>query len=250
MSDAWDSLDRELAAWREAGRVATFWWRDDDAAEVTPSLARLVSLSAENDVPVTIAAIPATLSDAALALIMTSTNATLVQHGWTHANHAAAGAPKNEYPEGRNAWVARDELRRGMARLAAAGDRFLPVLTPPWNRMAESLIELLPGLGYLALSRNKPRRAGSFREVNVHVDPIDWRDARHFLGTEAALGAVIGHLRDRRLGRVDAGEPTGLLTHHLVQDNATWEFVALLQKRTMTAGGRWISLAEAVKVAG
>ncbi|MBM3517283.1 MAG: hypothetical protein FJX56_05240, partial [Alphaproteobacteria bacterium] len=41
-----------------------------------------------------------------------------------------------------------------------------------------------------------------------------------------ALGAVIAHLRARRTGSADAGEATGLLTHHLVQDGETWSFIA------------------------
>ena len=41
---SWQVLDDELAAWAAAGQRATFWWRDDDAAEDCPDLAQLLDL--------------------------------------------------------------------------------------------------------------------------------------------------------------------------------------------------------------
>ena len=38
VSEDWAVLGDELARWREAGRSATFWWRDDDAVQRTPAL--------------------------------------------------------------------------------------------------------------------------------------------------------------------------------------------------------------------
>ena len=34
----WPQLDDELARWREAGRTAELWWRDDDAVDTGPEL--------------------------------------------------------------------------------------------------------------------------------------------------------------------------------------------------------------------
>jgi hypothetical protein len=46
------------------------------------------------------------------------------------------------------------------------------------------------------------------------------------------MGGLIGHLRARRLAEVDAEEPTGILTHHLVQDEATDAFLRRLAAYT------------------
>jgi hypothetical protein len=70
-------------------------------------------------------------------------------------------------------------------------------------------------------------------QVNTHVDVIDWRGRNGppggFLGEDACLSLFIGHLRARRLGTVDADEPTGILSHHLVHDAATWRFLEKLR---------------------
>ena len=39
----WDGLAEELSVWQAHGRVATFWWRDDDAAAASPSQNRVAA---------------------------------------------------------------------------------------------------------------------------------------------------------------------------------------------------------------
>jgi hypothetical protein len=40
--DVWRRLEAELDRWGDAGRAATFWWRDDDASDATPALETLL----------------------------------------------------------------------------------------------------------------------------------------------------------------------------------------------------------------
>jgi len=118
------------------------------------------------------------------------------------------------------------------------GAAALPVFVPPWNRLDDAWLPDLAACGFTGLSRFGPR-AGTgtgLRQANTHVDPVDWRGGKGFVGTGAALGVLTGHLRGRRTGTCDEDEPTGLLTHHLVQDTATWEFIAALFARTAGHG--------------
>jgi hypothetical protein len=69
-------------------------------------------------------------------------------------------------------------------------------------------------------------------QVNTHVDVIDWRGTRGFIGEQQALGAATAHLQARREGRADANEATGWLTHHLAHDDACWAFLERLFDRT------------------
>src|SRR5690606_39595463 len=55
LRDEWTALEAELDLWAEAGRVASFWWRDDDATDVTPPLERLLRLKDSTRTPLTLA---------------------------------------------------------------------------------------------------------------------------------------------------------------------------------------------------
>ena len=80
---------------------------------------------------------------------------------------------------------------------------------------------------------------------NCHVDPIDWRAGGTFRGEQRVLSALLGHLRARRLGEVDAAEPTGVLTHHRCHDDDTWAFMESLLRYTSTRSAvRWLPAAQ------
>lgn len=236
-AQAWATLEAELDAWAAAGRRATVWWRDDDAAGDSPALQRLLDLAAASGAPLALAVIPAT-ADAGLAEVLAAhpAAATVLQHGYAHQDHAGPGAKKCELVSPARHPAIIDELRRGRDRLSALfGDRFLPVLVPPWNRLDPGLAARLPALGYGGLSTYKPRQPAEavpgLVQANCHLDLLQWKPVRRFLGGAAALALLTGHLLDRRQGRADPEEPSGLLGHHLVQDAATWDFLAALLDR-------------------
>ena len=61
--------------------------------------------------------------------------------------------------------------------------------------------------------------------MNVHLDPINWPRQAGFVGVYPAIAVLVQHLVARRSGYRDAAEPTGILSHHLVQNEATWLFL-------------------------
>ncbi|MEQ9812025.1 MAG: polysaccharide deacetylase family protein [Azospirillaceae bacterium] len=230
MSDGWRGLLAELDRWAEAGRTATLWWRDDDAAAPGAALDRLVDLATAHRVPLCLAVVPGRL-DTGLAgrLAAAGPGLAVLQHGWRHENHAPAGEKKCELGGHRPPAAVLGELTAGRARLEAAfGARFLPVLVPPWNRIAGEVATHLAGAGFRGLSLYGPRPAADrdgLRLVNTHADPIDWRGGGGFVGEAPALAMVVEHLQGRRTGRMDVAEPTGLLTHHLVHGQVLWRFL-------------------------
>ncbi len=238
---AWTALEAELDAWAAAGREAQIWWRDDDAAAPSPALERLLELAAGQAAPLALAVIPAK-AEGALAALLDSRSAqtAVLQHGFAHVNNAGSlagpGAKKCELvdPQARPAVL--DELRRGREGLAERfGRRFLPVLVPPWNRIAAALLPQLPGLGFAGLSTYKARTAAEaapgLLQVNCHLDLMQWRPERRFLGAEATLALLSGHLAAKRQGTADPGEPSGILSHHEVHDGAAWDFLGELLAR-------------------
>jgi hypothetical protein len=241
----WSDLCEELDRWGETGRMATLWWRDDDARGPNDHLDRL--LASAGDVPATLAVIPAAAEpELALWLARRAPRADIVQHGWRHANHSA-DRKKSEFPAARPPASVRAELAAGRTRLGALfGERALAVLAPPWNRLDARFLPLLAGCGIAALSRSGARRAAcaapGIAEANVHVDLVAWRGDRGFIGEAAALAGLLAHLRARRFGIVDAAEPTGVLTHHAVEDAGAAAFLRALGARIAAHGAaRWFS---------
>jgi hypothetical protein len=224
----WPDLVAELDRWGEAGQIASLWWRDDDAVAPTPELASLLRVA--GDVPLALAVIPAEADPELPGFLRTIRHIAVMQHGWRHANHAAPGTKKSEFPASRPAAAVASELAEGHARLAELfGPRALPVLVPPWNRFAAEFVPLLTKIGIEGLSSMASRDAlplaADIVQMDVHVDLVAWNDGRQFIGTEAALTGLVRHLRARRPGSAGRDAAIGILTHHLVMDRATAGFL-------------------------
>ena len=247
----WSDLSNELDAWHGEGRIASLWWRDDDAAAPVPALDRLADLAHEHAVTVGLAVIPA-LAQPSLEPWLEPVRAEVLQHGWAHRSHAAGGEKKSELGRHRVPGVMTVELSKGLVKLRElAGARFQPVLVPPWNRIDPALIPTLPRAGFRGLSAYGPRPsvepAPGLRQTNCHVDVVDWRGGRGFVGRDRALAAVVAHLVARRARTVDPAEPTGLLTHHAVHEESTWTFIARFLERTWHhPATRWLAPGEAI----
>ncbi len=241
----WGDLRRELDLWALQGETPTLWWRDDDAVAPSAALDRTMALAGTFAVPLALAVIPA---ESRLTAADLAGPVTPLQHGYAHRNHAGPKAKKCELGPERRADHAIAELMTGRDVLEKAfGDMFRPVLVPPWNRLGAHLPPLLPELGYAGLSRFGVRERpaiGAMRMVNAHIDIIDWKGSRGFVGAEAALAQTIGHLRARREGAADPAEATGLLTHHRVHDAGCWDFLERLFAVTAASGiAEWRSTA-------
>lgn len=239
---SWKEIESELAEWRRAGRTPDFWWRDDDAGGPSPALERLLSLARESGVPLALAVIPSRADATVMARL--DAGVRVLQHGTDHVNRAGPGEKKTEFPAAESASAAAARLSHSLGILRdQARARFLPVLAPPWNRIPDALVPQLTRAGYIGCSRYGARRAAEpapgLRQVNTHADIIDWQGSRGFVGEECALGAIVRHLAARRGGSVDREEPTGLLTHHALHDEAAWRFLERLFALTREAGAGW-----------
>ena len=221
---SWSELQAALDGVASRGEAIRVWWRDDDAGRDHAALARLLELAECYDLPLALAVVPMWLDANAQARIAASPNATVLQHGFAHADHAPPESKSIELG-GRDVETILVELARGRAMLADAfGCGFLAVLVPPWNRLDAGLIERLTGCGFVGLSifgrRAGPEAAPGLAQLNTHLDPIDWRGTRLFVGETAALARLVAVL--------EADEPIGILSHHLAMDEAGWAFLARL----------------------
>ena len=244
----WDGLAEELSAWQASGRVATFWWRDDDAVAASPALARLIALSAATGVPVAIAAVPRLIEPSLPTALAGHPGVWLLQHGFAHIDHAKG--------LGEGAWElgAHRPLATVLAELEAGreimgdlfGAPFLPVIAAPWNRIDPRLMPGLAARGFLGVSSYGERPLfpplADFVEANIHFDPSRWKAGARFRGETAALEMIVGHLRRRRSGEAEPDEPTGIVSHHAALDEASWRFLAdLFRFVAQHPAGAWLS---------
>lgn len=264
------ALDAELSAWAEAGRTASLWWRDDDATKGSAPLTQLLELAEKFAVPLALAVVPRLADASLLQMIGQTQNVTPIVHGYAHTNHAPPAEKQAEFGAHRNHATMCAELGDGLSILREMfGGKLLPVLAPPWNRLDDNLAAHLPQLGYCGVSafRPAPNRfpAPGLVQTNCHIDTIDWHDLRGQRPANTVLEELTALLRIRRLypqippgtlifGKpiphgFDPAEPTGILTHHLVQNADAWEFLTQLLHMIAPhcrpgGGARWLTCAE------
>ncbi|RWE79811.1 polysaccharide deacetylase family protein [Mesorhizobium sp.] len=221
----WQPLVEELARWQRADRKAEFWLRDDDAVDPTPALDRLLDLTGQFAIPVTLAVIPALTDGKLVARLDEAPHATVAIHGWAHRNHAPEGQKKQELDPHRSREAVLDDLARGLSRITGLhGARAVPMLVPPWNRIDASLISELGSIGFAALSVYGPPKPASLAVINSNVDIMDWHGTRGCRDHGILVQTIIAQSRRA----FDDGEPVGLLTHHLVHDESAWLFLERL----------------------
>jgi len=127
------------------------------------------------------------------------------------------------------------ELARGYAALAERhAPNFVPLLVPPWNRIEPVIVQALPELGFQGLSTFGATTSSSIAMVNTHVDVIDWRGTRG--------GRNANELAIELAKIIESTQKTiGILTHHLVHDDAAWLFLQQLFSITsLHAGAQWV----------
>lgn len=248
--EAWAMLQNELDLWVESGKTATFWWRDDDAVEETPKIQLLDRLSRDMEVPVSVAVIPAVMHDSLVQFLHQRDNFTAMQHGYSHRSYALKAAKKIELGGDRSCDEIQAELDRGRRLLSTAfGEQFIPVLVPPWNRIESRIYPTLASAGFSGISSIWARETAcpvkGLLQVNTHLDPVNWHHERGFIGETIAIGQIHQHLSARRQVGGDIAEPTGILTHHLIQNDEVWAFCrTLFDTLNRHPATRWLNARE------
>lgn len=225
------------------GRKVHFWWRDDDAVEPTPALDRMLELANRHGVDLALAVIPKHATQALAERLSGEPHAYVLQHGWQHRNFQRKdlGEKAAELGTRRDPAELMGQLREGKARLETLfGDRFLPAMVPPWNRISPDICRRLPGIGLPGLSTFTWFHFPRDGQVQSHVDILKWKKQVRFIGWESArLRFDLQMTRRRNTG----DEPLGLLTHHLVHDAGCFEFLEVfLEIAAHHEGAEWPSV--------
>ena len=228
MKDLLAELDRSA----DAGRRVSFWLRDDDAVAPTPALDRLIALSERWEVPVVLAVVPLPASPALAVRLAEIGRIKIAAHGFAHRNHAGADEKKQELGSYRQPAAILGELELGLDRLGDMfGGQALPMLVPPWNRIAVDIVPHLTGLGLRWLSAfgsGLPHEPSpGLVQIDCQLDIMDWR-ARRSHPRDLLADRLAALVRERG----PASAPIGILTHHLVHDEPAWSFLDELFRST------------------
>ncbi len=224
------ALVDELEKWPDTGNVAEFWWRDDDAQKPTEQLERLLVISGRHRAAVSLATIPHGVQVSLAEALSGRDQVSILQHGFSHRNYALFTERKMELGWHRDGEQILGQIQMGLGELEGLfGEQLVPVLVPPWNRIDSRVVEKLKNTGLRGLSTLGPRKqkfaAQGLKQVNVHVDIINWKQGRCFAGENNCIEQIIAHLSAKRAGLVDPDEPTGIMSHHLVHDAECWAFL-------------------------
>lgn len=225
LSHIYELIHDELDAWSAAGMVARFWWRDDDAVTNTVQLRRLLDIAREAKIIIAVGVIPEHADDSLVELLSHS-ECCVWQHGWGHHSHTSG-----EFGEDRALDMLVDNAltgARAMDRLFGV-DGWQRVFVPPNHLIAMPFKALVPDLGYLGISAGvqlTPPIDGVM-EVNAEIDIMNWYEGKVQTDT-VVCEMIVDQLRARRLGEIPTDHPVGILTHHLVFDDAAWILVSQL----------------------
>lgn len=223
--------------------MTEFWWRDDDAGTYHPALEQLLELGARNSIPIALAVVPHWLVPETVKVISGSKASIVLQHGWSHADHAYPGQKKIELGGSATPDASCPLLELGWNKLERAfGEKFVSILVPPWNRIDRAHDKLANDLGYLAVSTfcsdSTYRREPITQRIDAHIDAIDWANDRRPKPLEDLLATA-----DELI--VSKASNVGFLTHH--KDHVASDFAVLEQFAEYIAGhsrAKWSSVRE------
>lgn len=247
----WADLRAVLQLQRGGARRLRMWWRDDDVYEACAELERCLTTADKLSVPLALSVIPAVATKGVARLIRRSADSSAVQvlqHGFSHKNTNADETRKCEFHVSGPRDSMLYDIKRGSEILHDLfGSRAKGVLAPPWNRLPVELIAALPEVGVSGISCfGRPFSKyvrGSVRQVNVHLDLVDWR-SHLFIGEHAALGELSYLVQIFKLG-ILGDDPIGVLTHHRYSTAGTHDFLEQLITTTTSAGVKWVGAEEA-----
>ena len=227
LETGYQRLEKEINRLDSENKCMEIWWRDDDLEAPSHSLENMISVSDNINLAPLLAVIPARASKQ-LVKLLNQCNINIAMHGLNHYNYEPLTRKKAEFGSFRPIEAQWKDLEKGISHLEQLfGDLFLKCFVPPWNRINSELAKTLPSFGISSLSTFSSRKGATpvpgLLQVNTHVDVIDWKENRSFIGAELMAGKIAGELQNCRTGTIENPEPIGLLTHHLMMSIDDWK---------------------------
>ncbi|MCX7823651.1 MAG: hypothetical protein N2260_09465 [Syntrophobacterales bacterium] len=217
----WHSLPKN---WREQleklilskrTRKTTIFFRADDIGVPSVAFNALCRIFKHFNVPLALSVVPSWLNTSRINYLfqIASPSEDLWswhQHGWRHTNWEKDGK-KSEFGSSRNENQKWQDLWKGFNRMKEVLNvHFVPVFTPPWNRVSPDTFRLLSKLGFKAVStdqrlvlRKDLSRLKNFRiYLDLHTQKV--------VNYRPAFDDLLENCRRLLMVR----EPAGIMIHH------------------------------------
>ena len=220
-------IDKHLEALLDRYPTATVFFRADDIAIPSIKQNQLLALFAGHDAPLGAAIVPAWFNAGRWQTLCRQIDGkhhlfAWHQHGWNHQNHELNGK-KQEFGPGAKFVQKRQNILRGRDKLASLlGNHFLPVFTPPWNRIDQDTMHILKDLGFQAISRYQNAKIPSLADLPDFPVNVDLHTRKE---TDASAGwmALL-----EELDRAFATGLAGIMIHHQRMNDAAFSFLETL----------------------
>jgi hypothetical protein len=162
---------------------------------------------------VLIAIIPARADRALAERLRREPHVEAAVHGVAHVNHEAAGEKRAELGSARPADVVLAELGAARERLTRCFPALSGLLVPPWNRIAPAVASRIGEAGFTGISAFGWKTvAAGVRQLNTHVDLIDWKAQGRWRDLDEVIVLLAGALATSR--ETHGFAPVGVLSHH------------------------------------
>lgn len=245
--DDWrDQLEKAIV--RASGnRAHTIFFRADDIGAGGRAFEAMCRLFRYHEIPIAMAVVPAWLSAVRRTQLFQAAPLEEPywgwhQHGWRHVNWQRVGK-KSEFTEQRPFEKQWHDIWQGQQKMKEIfGDHFLPVFTPPWNRLSAATLRIIQELNFQGVSLAGPFPRGvkspiTLRNLRIQVD-LHTRKEKDGL---ADFGALLEELTIHPSKR----EPLGIMIHHHHMTYFAFEFLhellSILKNRTRS---RFLSFRE------
>lgn len=221
-----EQLDQAVARIAE-GQLPPLFFRADDIGAAGQAFDALCKLFRNYQVPLAMAVVPAWLSDARQGRIFSSAPLeeplwSWHQHGWRHINWQQNG-PECEFGNDRAPERQHEDILQGRQKMERIfGQHFVPVFTPPWNRLSAATVKILRNLQFRGISTTTPLPPGIRLPYDFHCLP-----ARLFLHARTCKDPLedMDNLLDDFTALVQCKQPAGIVIHHQRMTPFAFEFL-------------------------
>lgn len=227
-----------------SGQIPPIFCRADDIGAGGRAFEALCRLFRSHQIPLGMAVVPAWLSEIRKSQLFAA--APLAdplwgwhQHGWRHVNWQRSGK-NSEFGEQRPFEKQWRDIKQGQQKMQDLfEEHFIPVFTPPWNRLSNRTLRILQDLGFEGVSMGKHFPSGlkptvAMKNLRVNFD-LHTRKAKEGASDYHDLLEELTSLLGKR-------EPVGIMIHHQRMNSFAFEFLdELLGLLKRNHGARFMS---------